>query len=115
MEDLLYDKIIDERNEGRPVSTQTVIAYAKEIDPTLEERTVDSLRLWIYRFMARNNFTFRKVTHKYKASQVANLRQVVINHLNEMIMINQQMLYQKCSMFNMDEVPVYLNTYANIC
>ena len=112
LEDAIYEKIIEFRNEGKPISTKLVMVFAIELNKTLE-RNLEALRSWIYRFMARNNFSFRKVTHKYKSSQIFHLREDVIRHLNQMIKINKEETYQLSNIFNMDEVPIYLASYGN--
>lgn len=87
------------------------MSIVTEHDKSWEDK-LNALRQWIYRFMRKHNFSFKRITHKYKAKQNAQLRLEVVSHLNNMIKINLDP-YHDFSVFNMDEVPIYLSTMSN--
>ena len=82
--------------------------------PTLNNKSFSTLCKWFYKFLRRNNYTLRRMTHigqgpkKEAFDQLMNFLKVIINIRKEL-----QILENLNSIGNLDETPIFFEMYNN--
>ena len=63
IEDKLLYRLSEQRRNEIPITPNEIIAKLKELEPNKKENSYHSLHLWCYRFLKRNAYGIRSITH----------------------------------------------------
>lgn len=110
IENQLIEFIIRNRKMDNPVTSWELIHHLLQLEPSFQQKTMHALQMWSYKFMKRNNFTFRQA-RSIGQSIPNNLGDLITGFLKEIINIrnnNIQTLDLEC-IGNMDETPLYFS------
>ena len=72
------------RTQDIAINTRQVIAKSLWIDPTFHNGNVRALWNWIYVFLARNNWSIRRITHKGQklSGHLQHMQNDVVDDIN---------------------------------
>jgi hypothetical protein len=109
-----YDGIIasyikELRSDNLPINTTDVILYAKEIVTKFKDRTLNSLRNWVSRFIKRMGICYRVIT-KTQTKLKDNIFEYVNKYYSILrgIISDKNLLNSIQNIGNADETPIFM-------
>ncbi len=63
-----------ERRHNLPVSTKSLIGYVSTINTNFANKSVSAKMKWAYKFIKRNGFSIRRISHIGKKSQKIKMK-----------------------------------------
>ena len=104
----LYDYYRELRDKAMPVSVRLLIAKWKTLEPiAAEQLSENAARMRMYRWMKRNNVSFRSVTHQAQAKPES--RQTAIDFVDYISMKVEMLGISWARVANFDETNIYFS------
>jgi transposase len=103
------------RNNKISVSTKSLILKACELKESFANKNIESKVAWVYRFLKRNGYSIRRVTHKGQniPENVELLKKEFLNQVAEKRKELNMNFNDTWLIINMDETPVYLDMFSD--
>lgn len=106
---------IKENREKKAKGTKSIICYGSKINQKFEEKSLKTKLVWCYRFIKRNRFSIRRVSHIGQSipEDMDNLKD---SFVKEVILKRKKMnipYNDDYTIINMDETPYYLEIWFN--
>ena len=112
IEEYLINFIEFNRKLINPMTSWSLVTEMIKYIPALKEKNYKTLLEWIYRFLSRNNYSFRRSTH-VGHDLPEDSYNIICQFISQCYKSRVAMKYTDDVIFNMDETPLSLNMPPN--